>query len=213
MKIVVRCLAVLLALVALAAAGLGIYAALRYQGQLPILVETSPQAQQTVQSMLDAVSGGDYALAGSMILGQPQLGADRSAKEELGALLWEAYQDSLVFTPVGECYATESGVAFDYQVTCLEWDSVMDPLKERSTKLLEERVAAAEDISEVYDENNEYREDFVKETLGMAMEAALREDAVYTQTVFTVNLIYQDGKWWIVADNALLSAISGKLAG
>lgn len=213
MKIAVRCLAFLLALAALAVAGLGIYAALHFQGQLPMLLEPSPRARQTVEAMLGAVGAGDYDTAGSMILGCPKLGVDVPAQEQLGQMLWETYQENLAFTPVGQCYSTQSGVAFDYKVTRLEWDSVMEPLRERAQKLLEERVAAATDISEVYDENNEYREDFVKETLHMAMEAALQEEAVYTETVFTVNLIYQDGTWWIVSDNALLSAISGSLAG
>lgn len=213
MKIAVRCLGALLVLVALAAAGLGIWAAFHFEGQLPILVKSDPAARAAVDDMLEAVRSGDYALASTMILGTPDLGVDKEAQEELGRLVWEAYQSSIKFTPLGECYATQSGVAFDYEVECLRYSSIMDPLKERSGKLLQERVAAAEDISEVYDSNNEYREDFVLETLRLAVEAALVEDAQYTRTQFTVNLVYQEGKWWVVADNALLSAISGGLAG
>lgn len=213
MKIAVRCLGALLALVALAVAGIGIYAALHFQGQLPMLLKPSPLARQRADAMLDAVSRGDYDAAGDMILGSPNLGVDQPAKEPLGQMLWETYQQNLTFTPVGECYPTESGVAFDYKVTQLDWDSVMEPLRERSQKLLEERVAAATNMEDVYDENNEYREDFVKETIRMAMEASIDEEASYTETVFTVNLIYREGNWWIVSDNALLSAVSGSLAG
>jgi len=213
MKIAVRCFAVLLALVALAVAGIGIYAALHFQGQLPMLLQSSPIARQRADAMLDAVSRGDYGAAGGMILGNPNLGVENPSKEPLGQMLWETYQQNLTFTPVGECYPTESGVAFDYRVKRLDWESVMEPLRQRAQKLLEERVAAATNMEDVYDENNEYREDFVKETLRMAMEASIDEEAAYTETVFTVNLIYRDGKWWIVSDDALLSAISGSLAG
>ena len=67
----------------------------------------------------------------------------------------------------------------------------------------------AEDTSEIYDANYEYREDFVMEVLYDAAVEAVKKDAK-TNTVFiTINLSYQDGQWWIVSDNELLDAISG----
>lgn len=82
-------------------------------------------------------------------------------------------------------------------------------LKERSQTLLEQRVAEAVDVSEIYDENNEYREDFVMAVLRSAVEDALKEDARKMTVELTVKLSYQDGSWWVVADEALLDAISG----
>ena len=75
--------------------------------------------------------------------------------------------------------------------------------------MLEERVAAAEDVSEIYDENNEYREELVMDVLYEAVEDALEEDARSMSMTVTVNLVFRDGKWWAVADEALLNAISG----
>lgn len=87
--------------------------------------------------------------------------------------------------------------------------SVTVNLKERSQTLLEQRVAEAVDVSEIYDENNEYREDFVMAVLRSAVEDALKEDARKMTVELTVKLSYQDGSWWVVADEALLDAISG----
>ena len=42
---------------------------------------------------------------------------------------------------------------------------------------------------------------------------ALEEDAKTTQQQLTVNLVYKQGRWWVVADQTLLSAISGGIAG
>ena len=74
---------------------------------------------------------------------------------------------------------------------------------------LEQRVLDAVDVSEIYDENNEYREDFVMSVLKDAVADALEEDAKKMTVELTVNLSYQNGKWWVVADEALLDAISG----
>lgn len=213
MKYVKLCFAILIILAALAVAAGSIWLAFDNRDAMPVLVEPSQEALLTASSMLQAVSDGDYALAGSLILGQPDLGVDRPADGEVGMLLWQLYQDSLEFTPRGECFATSSGIAQGYTVRYLDVDSVTATLRQRSQKLLEERVAKAVDVSEVYDENQEYREDVVMEVLLQAARDAAREDATYLEAEFTVNLIYSEGKWWVVSDTQLLSAISGYLVG
>ena len=110
---------------------------------------------------------------------------------------------------MGELYATDSGVAQNITVTTLDMGSVTANLKERSEKLLERRVKAAEDPDEVYDENNEYREDFVMQVLYDATVQALNQDAKTVTSDVTINMIYENGQWWIVSDPALLSAITG----
>lgn len=87
--------------------------------------------------------------------------------------------------------------------------SVTANLRERSQALLNQRVEEAEDVSEIYDENNEYRESVVMEALQEAVKAALQEDAETVTVSLTVNLKYQNGTWWVVVDNALLDAFSG----
>jgi hypothetical protein len=70
-------------------------------------------------------------------------------------------------------------------------------------------VAEAADVTEVYDENNDYREDVVMEVLLEAAEDSLAEDAQNMSVTLTVGLRYWDNRWWVVADEALLDAISG----
>ena len=75
--------------------------------------------------------------------------------------------------------------------------------------LLEQRVDEAEDLDDVYDENLQYREDFVMDVLYDAAAKALKEDATTTTINLTVKMNYQNEKWWIIADRDLLDAISG----
>lgn len=198
---------------ALAVAGLGIWLALDNRDADPALIREDLAARQTAQAMLDAVCVGDYETAGGLMLGTPDLGVDRTPKDAVGVLFWDAYQQSLAFRSVGACYATDFGVAYDYTVSYLDLDSVTQSLRERAQTLLSQRVEQAEDMSEVYDENNEYREAFVMAVLEEAAQQALIEDAAYQERCFTVNMVYQNGKWWAAADDELLSAISGSLAG
>ena len=178
-----------------------------------MLLEPAQEAQERVEFLMDAVCDGDYDLAGSVILGNPELGVDREASDAAGVLIWNAFADSLTYEIVGDCYTTETGLAQDVTVTCLDVRSVTKNLKTRAQTLLEDRVREAEDVSDIYDENNEYREDFVMDVLLDAVEDALQEDGQQIHTAFTVNMVYQDGEWWIISDNALISAISGGIVG
>ena len=47
------------------------------------------------------------------------------------------------------------------------------------------------------------------EVLKEATQDALQEDAKLVTVSLTVNLKYQDGTWWVIADDALLDAFSG----
>lgn len=209
MKVIKYLFSFLLAAVGLSAAAAAVYLSMEFVDAKPILLTPPDAARSKVIMLMNAVSDGDYAEASQTIYGTPDLGVDREAADEVGVLIWNAFQGSVTFELLGDCYTTEQGLAQDVSITCLDVTSVTENLKTRSQELLELRVEEAADVSDIYDENNEYREDFVMEVLRDAVMDALEEDAKTMTVELTVNLSYQDGKWWVVADEALLDAISG----
>lgn len=190
-----------------------VYLSFHYMNASPILLGATEAAQQSVVQVLDCVCEGDYDAAGEMMYGKPVLGVDREASDDVGVLVWNSFVDSLSYELVGQGYATDSGVAQNVRFTCLELSSVTANLRQRAQALLAQRVAEAEDVSEIYNENNEYREDLVMEVLYIAAQQALAEDAGTATVELTVNLVYSDGQWRVVPDVALLRAISGGIAG
>ena len=211
MKKSIKCLAAVFGAAALAAAAFGICLAMGKRDALPVLSVTSQGAQCAAAEMLRAVEEGAYDEASCIILGEPDLGVDREADGAVGRLLWDAYQESLEFEPLGELFTTENGVAQRYAVRYLNVESVASNLRVYAEPLLQKRVEEAENVSEVYDEKNEYREDVVTEVLCEAAEKALQEKAVYIDREFVVSLTGRDGRWWVIPDAQLLSAISGGL--
>ena len=209
MKVIKYLFSFLLAAVGLSAAAAAVYLSVEFVDAKPILLTPPDAARSKVIMLMNAVSEGDYEEASQTIYGTPDLGVDREAADEVGVLIWNAFQGSVTFELLGDCYTTEQGLAQDVSITCLDVTSVTENLKTRSQELLELRVEEAADVSDIYDENNEYREDFVMEVLRSAVVDALEEDAKTMMVELTVNLSYQDGKWWVVADEALLDAISG----
>lgn len=175
----------------------------------PVVLNRPQAAQEQVRSMLDCVSAGDYNGAGQLMYGTPSFGPERQAAEEVSVLLWEEFSDSISYELVGECYAVDTGLAQNVRITCLDFASVTQNLKPRFQVLLEQRIAQAEDVSELYDEQNNYREDMVMELLKTATEDSIREDAAMVTREVTVKLIYDQGQWWILPDDALLDVITG----
>lgn len=199
----------LLAAVGLVAAAAAIFLSMNYVDAKPMLLTPPDVARSKVIMLMNAVAEGNYEEASQTIYGTPSLGVDREAGDEVGVMIWDAFEGSVTYELKGDCYTTDQGLAQDLTVTCLDVTSVTANLKERSQKMLEQRVKEAEDVSEIYDENNDYREDFVMEVLHDAVRDALEEDAQMMTVDLTVKLSYQDGKWWVVADEALYNAISG----
>jgi len=209
MKLFSKIFGVIFALLGTAAAAFAVWLCANNLDSIPVLVAPVEEAKQQAQALMDAVAAGDYDTASSLILGTPQLGVDRDPEDQTGVMIWNAFAESYQYELMDECYATDTGVALDVRVTYLDISSVTKNLRQRTQTLLEERIAAAENVTELYDENNEFREEFVMEALYDAVDDALQEDAQQVSVSFTINLVYRDGTWVVVSDDALMAAISG----
>lgn len=196
------------AVLAICAALLTVYLGFAYKDANPMLLEKNYLAQSQAVAMMNSLCKGDFDSAGQRMLGQPRLGVDREPADDVGKLLWETYVDSFSYELDGDCYTTDSGLAQKVKLTCLDLDSATDGLHEATVKLLEERVENAEDYDLIYDENDQYRQEFLMAAVYDAAEALL-ENAEMKTLELTLNLSYQDGQWWVVADNALLDVLSG----
>ena len=204
-----KILGVILVLAGLIVAAGGIYVGFESRDALPVLVAEPEEATQKVVELMDAIVACDYEKASSLIYGNPALGLGREPADRVGVLLWDAFTKSQSYELKGGCTALEAGLAQQVVVSYLDINSVTGNLSDRSQALLMERIEAAENIDDIYDSNNEYREDVVMAALEEAVKDALKEEAQNVTTELTLNLIYRDGQWWIVADNALLNVISG----
>ena len=204
-----KILSVIFVLIGIVAAVVAVNMGLTNRNADPVLLATPEAASQQVTGLMEAVCSGDFATASTYLQGQPGLGVDREATDEVGILIWEAFRDSMSYELVGECYATEAGLSQNVTLTCMDVTTVTAVLKERSQALLEQRVDEAENLEDVYDENLQYREDFVMDVLYDAAVMALEKDAKTMTTELTLNLSYQNEQWWIAADRELLDAISG----
>lgn len=200
------------AVLAIAAAAAVIWVSVTGLNSTPVLLQASEDALGTVDILMNAVAEGDYNEAGTIMYGMPDLGV-HEASDAVGQLMWDSFVSSISYELVGSFHATDAGLAQDVRITSLDMKAAAEKLGVYAESLLTQRVEEAEDMSQVYDENNDYREDFVMSVLLDAAKKALEEDAVYHEQQITLNLVFKQGQWWIMPEQPLLSAISGGISG
>lgn len=194
----------------LAAAALTV--CLTQQGAAPRLARYPQEAEDCARALLTHLNAGDYAGASQYIYGCPALDTAGQWDSDACRTLWDAFAASLDGTPEGRCYAASNGLALDVTVRSLDLSQVLDGMGQAAPALLEEQVARAVNMNQVYDDAHEYREDFIRALLDQAAEDGLTQAAPVARPL-TLRLVRDRGQWWVLPDQALLSAVSGGLLG
>ena len=192
-------LSYLFGLLALLFAVAAIGAAVSFRDTGPVLLVVPEEAQACAEQLMEAACEGDFSRAEQMLYGAPDLGADGMPEDPVDAMIWQACLDSLDYRLVGDVYATDRGLAQDVKLIGMELDAVTAHLDSRARELLDRAMETAEDVSELYNEKNEYREDLVGDILMESARQALEVDVRYGYRILTLPLVYSDGQWWVEA--------------
>ena len=169
-----------------------------------------PQAGlDCAQEVMDAIAQGDFSKASQRMYGQPDLGASASPESPEARKLWQAFQKSFTYEFLGPCYATDTGFARNALVSALNVPSVTGKVSVYARELLSERIAAATEMEELYDETGEFRADLMAEIMTQALDKALAQGGEMDTVDVTLGLVCRDGTWWAVPDQALLKLLAG----
>lgn len=199
----------LLGMLAVLLAAGAVWLTVTFRGELPVLLLAPETACRRVEETMDALCSGDYTAAEELLYGMPDLGVDALPEDTVNRMLWDAYRSSLDYQLTGELYTTQQGLARNVKIIHMELPAVTEKLGQRAKELLQQRVEAAQDASEVYDASHGYRENVVAEVLEEAVRQALEEDVRYTYEIVPLRLVCRDGQWWVMPDKALLNAVFG----
>lgn len=179
----------------------------------PARVGEIPEGAVDCSAALEAaVNEKNYEQLENCIYGQPDLGLDGAPEEELSRMVWDLIQLNLDFSWQGNCYMNGAKLYRDAVVTYMDVASITNDLPVRAHALLTQRVEAATDMEELYDETGEFRQDLMDQVMKAALAQCCLEDARRVTTEVTVELVNRDGQWWAVPDGKLLTALSGGMA-
>ena len=173
------------------------------------VVELPREAVSVSEQFAEALNNGDLETAASLMYGQPNLGISDVPGDPESTLVWDAFCSSITIELAGAWDVEQSTLVRTGSITNLDVSAVLGKLPERVQSLLNQRIASAEDLTEIYDEHNEFREELVEEILQEALQQTLSQDAQLVTREVTLKLVNRDGRWWVVPHQDLMQILTG----
>ena len=180
-----------------------------FHSKPPMLLTSTEDAEARTELLMESVCSANYTSAGEVLHGKPELQWNTVTSSPLSTQLWQAYTSSMTYEFSGPCYSTESGIFRDVTVTALDISALSPKIQERFDLLMEPYLAESKRNSDIYDENGIMRQDFTANLLYQAIDEILGEDIVPVDRQITLELVFDDGQWWVVPSKPLMEIIVG----
>ena len=171
--------------------------------------ELPQQAVSCADAFTQALNDGNLETAAQMIYGQPDLGVAGNPETPETASVWNVFVESIAFEYTGKWQVADQGLSRKATVTTMDVASVLETLPELAQALVNQKIASAAELTEVYDESGSFREELVDGILQQAVQQTLSQNTDVITREVTVKFVKRDGAWWVVPDQALLHALSG----
>lgn len=164
---------------------------------------------ETADEFLTALTGGDYETAYTYLRDYTSLGLENEPESEAGKTVYSALRESYDYELVGACSAEKLDAKQKLRFTYLDLTGIRENVEsetmEQLRKLVKERPR-----DEVYDENDQYRQEITDEAYLRAVKSVLREaKSYYTTQEIELTLAYSDGRWQVIVGQDLLRALNG----
>ncbi len=176
----------------------------------PYVEDAEGGPTETLERFFSALDEEQWDSAWSLLANCASLGLEQTPEDPVSAMLWSAQQESRDFAVDTEYTMDGSVLIKRAHIRSLRFDPMTDFCAGRVRELLAEAVENARLRSDIYDENGAYRLPYVEAALEQAFAEALDEGrAAATETEIAIAMTLTDGQWKIVADETLLSALTG----
>ena len=188
---------------------LAVWLGLGPRGQDVAVLGKTGDPSETVARFFHALCLHEWEDAASHVRGEPDLDLGRMPENPVERQIWETYLLSWSWS-MGEGGMTDSVSAWqEVHFTAMRPDVFTDALNDHVETVLSGWVNERP-LAEVYDENGQFREEVVRAALEEAVRDRLaRSDEYLAVTTVTLHLIYENGQWLILPEDALWNALSG----
>lgn len=167
------------------------------------------EAVAVSEAFAQELNEGDLEAAAQLMYGQPDLGVGTVPENPETALLWEAFRDSIAVELKEEWTVEQGNLVRTCSITTMDVSVVVGNLQERVQSALDQRIASAQNLAEIYDEQNNYREELTEQVIQEALQQVMTQDAESMTRDVTIKLVNRDGRWWVVPHQNLLQILTG----
>ncbi len=165
--------------------------------------------EETAAAFFEDMLAGDYEKAYSLLANYSDLGLDGTLSDGTSEELYAALRDSYAYRLAGPAELQGLSAVQKVDFTSLDVSSLQEDLRgeilARLAKLVDELP-----YDEVYDEKDQYRPEITERAYREAVSALLAHRSDYERSeTLSVSLRYDESGWRLLADDALLRALSG----
>lgn len=166
----------------------------------------------TAEEALTCARSGDYAALSQLLYGTPELGELPAKTDEAQSMIWYAYLNSLSWELADTCTPTDTGVALDVTIRCMDIAGVTASLQTLAPERMKQLAREKTRDDEIYDADRNYLPEFVAEVLRSATKEVLDGDIQTMERTLTLQLVRSSGHWQIVPTEELMHFLSGFVA-
>ena len=161
------------------------------------------EAKDCATAFLTALNGHDLESARTYLYGNPDLGLSQTSEDPQTAKVWEAFRSSFAVSDIAPFQVSQSEIRLDFTLTTLELKALVN-LPSLARIILDGK----EDQDSLYDENGTLKPQEKTAIMEEALEKTLAEAESVNRTC-TISLVEAEGRWWVLPNENLLSALSG----
>ena len=167
--------------------------------------------QKTVEDFLTALEQQDYAKAYACMDGVESLGLEKEPEQENARRICQMVREQFSGETYGSC-STDGNRAYQL-IECryIDVEALQRDARSEAMTYIS-RYASTHSVSELYDENNNYRPELMREAWSQALDTLLEQPEKYLSAGGAqVELRWRDGAWRIVPGEKLLEMLCGGL--
>ena len=167
---------------------------------------------EAAEQVLTCARSGDYAALSQLLYGNPDLGEPPAKTEEAQSMIWHAYLESISWELPESCTPTDSGVAVEVTVRCMDISAVNASLQTLAPERMAQLAKETTKEEDIYDKDRNYLPEFVAEVLRSATAEVLAQPIQTLERTITLPLIRSNGGWQVVPTEELMHFLSGFIA-
>ena len=173
------------------------------------VLELPQEAVAVSEDFVQALNEGNLEAAAQLMYGQPDLGVQGVPEAPETALLWDAFRSSIAFELTADWAVEQGSFVCSGTITHLDVSTIVGKFPERAKSLMDQKIAAAENLTEIYDEQNNFRQELVEQVLQEALQQTLAQDGETATRDVSLKLVNRDGRWWVIPHQNLLQILTG----
>lgn len=176
----------------------------------PVILREPEKARQCAEGFRKAINEGSLTEAAEYLLDPSALGEVPVDVDPVAALVWDTYRAQLDAKAISGLYTTADGLSMDMELTALDVNDAVEKIGSLAVERMQERVAVASDMSELYGDDGQYRSELVDDVLQQAALETLMSDLPTVTISMTLHLAQSGHTWKVIPDQSLINALSGR---